>query len=36
MLDKNRLVQLAKNLIPNVRLIDLFDSQTDDSATSSM
>ena len=34
MLDKNRLTQVIKNLIPEVRLVYLFGSQGDGSATS--
>lgn len=33
MLDKNRLVQAVQNLLPEVRLVYLFGSQTDGSAT---
>ena len=35
MLDKNRLIQAVKNLAPDVKLIYLFGSQADGSATSS-
>ncbi len=33
MFDKNRLVQALQNLLPEVRLVYLFGSQTDGSAT---